>query len=198
MAGAAIDTEIFLGRIHADADAVIWTNSLVQFEMFAAGAALAAFLRGRSPCFRAWMRLSLAALSVIMWFASTYWFRAKYVGPASSGPSLVIGWLFIASGCATALLSVLGTTRGCPSLLVYLGRISFGLYVFHLLAIQIVAQIEKHIFAVPGWDGAGHIFGVAASLLLTIFMAALSYRFLETPFLRLKERFTVIASRPIQ
>jgi peptidoglycan/LPS O-acetylase OafA/YrhL len=136
LAAVAINTEIFLGRIHADADAVIWTNSLVQFEMFAAGAALALYLCGTTPRFRAKTRLSLVAVSISMWLASTYWFRAKYVGPASSGPSLVIGYLFVASGCATALLSVLGITRSFPSPLVYLGRISFGLYVFHLLAIQ--------------------------------------------------------------
>jgi peptidoglycan/LPS O-acetylase OafA/YrhL len=92
------------------------------------------------------------------------------------------------------MLSVLGITRNIPPPLIYLGRISFGLYVFHLLAIQVV-EIYKSIFALSGWYG--YIGGAAASLLLTIIMAALSYRFLETPFLRLKERFAVIASRPI-
>ena len=36
-------------------------------------------------------------------------------------------------------------------------------------------------------------FGMA--LCVTIVMAALSYRFLETPFLRLKSRFTFVHSR---
>ena len=188
MAALAIGAEIFLGSIHA-ADAVIWTNSFVQFEMFAAGAALALLLGGRTPRFRTKTRLALGAVSVSMWFVSAYWFQDKYLGPAPSGPSVVIGYLFIASGCVTVMLSVLGIKRNIPPLLIYLGRISFGLYVFHLLAIQVV------IFALSG--GYGHIGGVAASLLLTIIMAALSYRFLETPFLRLKERFAVVASRPI-
>jgi peptidoglycan/LPS O-acetylase OafA/YrhL len=35
------------------------------------------------------------------------------------------------------------------------------------------------------------------ALLITILVSMLSYQFLEKPFLRLKERFTFIQSRPI-
>jgi peptidoglycan/LPS O-acetylase OafA/YrhL len=34
-------------------------------------------------------------------------------------------------------------------------------------------------------------------LALTLVMAALSYRFFESPFLRLKERFAFVRSRPV-
>jgi peptidoglycan/LPS O-acetylase OafA/YrhL len=192
---AAIIAEQFLGSIHADADISIWTNSFVQFEIFAAGAAVALYLNGNTPRFHIKTRMSLAMVSLFLWFASAYWFQAKYIGPASSGLSIVIGYFFIASGCATAMLSILGIRRTLPLLVIYLGRISFGLYVFHLLAIEIVAELDEHSFAMSGWRGAG--LDAAASLLLTISLAALSYRFLETPFLRLKERFAAIASRPI-
>jgi peptidoglycan/LPS O-acetylase OafA/YrhL len=110
------------------------------------------------------------------------WFRAKYIGPAFSGPSVVIGYLLIASGCAAIVLCVLGMTRSIPPILIYLGRISFGLHVFHLLAVEIVAQVEMSIFDVSGWYGVGQVCSVVVSLLLTIVIAALSYRFLETPF----------------
>jgi len=51
-----------------------------------------------------------------------------------------------------------------------LGKISFGLYVFHVAAIEVV--------------------GPLAGLPLTIALGALSYRFLEAPFLRLKQRYS--------
>jgi peptidoglycan/LPS O-acetylase OafA/YrhL len=35
------------------------------------------------------------------------------------------------------------------------------------------------------------------SLLVTITMAAFSYRYFESPFLRLKKRFTRVESRPV-
>ena len=73
--------------------------------------------------------------------------------------------------------------------LAHLGKISFGLYVFHVAAIRVTEQF---------WGG--ELMGVslnAAALLLTILAATLSYRFIEGPFLRLKERFAVVSSRPI-
>ena len=39
--------------------------------------------------------------------------------------------------------------------------------------------------------------GISAGLLLTILFAAASYRFLEKPFLKLKERFTFVTSRAV-
>jgi peptidoglycan/LPS O-acetylase OafA/YrhL len=52
----------------------------------------------------------------------------------------------------------------------YLGKISFGLYVFHAAALELASN-------------------AFVGLVLTIAAAALSYRFLEMPFLRLKQRF---------
>ena len=69
-----------------------------------------------------------------------------------------------------------------PSL-VYLGRISYGLYVFHLAAIRIIP---------PVWWPWRSI----AAFLLTLLAVAISYRFLEEPFLRLKDRFTYVLSGP--
>jgi peptidoglycan/LPS O-acetylase OafA/YrhL len=37
----------------------------------------------------------------------------------------------------------------------------------------------------------------AAACAMTILVAAISYPFLETPFLNLKRRFTYVASRPV-
>ena len=54
----------------------------------------------------------------------------------------------------------------------YLGRVSYGLYVFHVAAIRLTESL-----------------GVGAAFLLTVAAAAVSYRYLETPFLRLKDRF---------
>jgi peptidoglycan/LPS O-acetylase OafA/YrhL len=37
----------------------------------------------------------------------------------------------------------------------------------------------------------------ALGLLLTIALSSISYRWLESPFLRLKDRFAVVQSRPV-
>jgi peptidoglycan/LPS O-acetylase OafA/YrhL len=72
--------------------------------------------------------------------------------------------------------------------LVYLGRISYGLYVFHLAVIQeVILQLGD-----MSWP-----LRLGSSLGLTLGLAALSYAWLEEPFLRLKARFTYVQSAPL-
>jgi peptidoglycan/LPS O-acetylase OafA/YrhL len=75
----------------------------------------------------------------------------------------------------------------------YLGKISYGLYVFHLVAIEMAEKIAHRL-----WSGGPPWVGVAAlALAITIAVAAASYQLLERPFLRLKRRFEAVATRPI-
>jgi peptidoglycan/LPS O-acetylase OafA/YrhL len=73
------------------------------------------------------------------------------------------------------------------SWIVYLGRISYGLYVFHLFALAFVMQLSfASVLGVP----IGFGLRVLISFLLTVALAAISYKLLEQPFLRLKKRFS--------
>lgn len=74
---------------------------------------------------------------------------------------------------------------------VYLGRISYGLYVFHAFGLQWMLHLVtmEH----PGLAWAARFTG---ALTLTVLLASLSYFLLEMPFLRLKGRFTYVRSRP--
>jgi peptidoglycan/LPS O-acetylase OafA/YrhL len=81
--------------------------------------------------------------------------------------------------------------------IVYLGKISYGLYIYHLLSLTAVRRAfvaigqEDHSSLLV-WSAQG-----ALSLGVTVAVAAASYRWLETPFLRLKEKFERVRSRPI-
>ena len=94
---------------------------------------------------------------------------------------------------AAVLLSVLGSQHGFlrNQGLLYLGKISYGLYVLHELAHFCAMRIVPA--STPGMVLAQSIVGLA----LTIVLAAASYRWLESPFLRLKERFAHVQSRPV-
>ena len=76
--------------------------------------------------------------------------------------------------------------------LIYLGRISYGLYVFHVLGLMITDYAIPHETSSLG----RYLFRVAAAFAITVGFAAISYRWIETPFLNLKQRFTHILSRP--
>jgi peptidoglycan/LPS O-acetylase OafA/YrhL len=98
--------------------------------------------------------------------------------------------LLDALGAGLVFFSCLGSSLRNPWLC-YLGKISYGLYVYHEFCLYLVGKAHF-----------GHAitelaeYGLLA-LSLTLVMAVLSYRFIETPFLRLKDHFAVVHSRPV-
>jgi peptidoglycan/LPS O-acetylase OafA/YrhL len=75
--------------------------------------------------------------------------------------------------------------------IIYLGKISFGLYVFHNLCFTVMDYLLR-LFSV---DIVG--MNILLALLVTIATAALSYEFFEKKFLRLKRKYTTIDSKPL-
>jgi peptidoglycan/LPS O-acetylase OafA/YrhL len=131
-----------------------------------------------------------------LWFAACFFFHPKQplaAGPATSGFALVAGFALIAIGCAAILqgFCMMGPSR-MPRWAAQLGKISFGLYVYHVLAIEF-AQVALSSLHGP----LQIVVQLALALFLTIVAAILSYTFLESPFLRLKRRFEVVHTRPI-
>jgi len=105
---------------------------------------------------------------------------------------LVLGYPSVAIGGALVLLAVLRNGATSNPALVYLGRISYGLYVFHVLGLLISD------YAVHDQTASllRYTMRVGVALAATIAMSAISYRWLETPFLKLKQRFAHVLSRP--
>ena len=113
--------------------------------------------------------------------------------------SLMLTYPLTGLGAALILHAVLRAGNS-PSLhwffsspLAFLGKISYGLYVYHLLAIGLASKIFK-VEATNYWPWVLAVF--VLPLLLTIIMASISYLCLEKPFLRIKDRFAIISSRP--
>ncbi len=175
----------------------LWVNSLLQFLFFAVGALLAVQLKGRVPDFHSLARVILLCGGLGLWcFAQWYGhlLNREQLTLEHSPLKVTVSYVFVAFGCCSLLVSVLGITKAVfPKFVVYLGRISYGLYVFHwgylmLLTRGIHIPIRSTRLWICSVDGL--------ALLLTIGTAALSYRYYEQPFLRLKQRFTFVLSRP--
>ena len=183
------------GAIHTE-HPVIWMNTLTQIDPIAIGALCAVLARRKAWEPSGLTRLGLAAFGLIVPMVIL-----AVCGPDNcfGGRACILFYPVVAICCACQLGAVyLHKSVPMPRFLVYLGRISYGLYVFHTLAIALANRV-------PSFGGAGGmaklmnavvLFGVAPAL--TVIMAALSYRFLEQPFLRLKEKFTTVHSAPIQ
>jgi peptidoglycan/LPS O-acetylase OafA/YrhL len=185
----------FLGSHGADTDSTVWYNSLVMFQFFAVGILLSLILRGRLPSIPVWIRLGMQATAIVLWFIACYVFHAKQAGPSTSGLSLMSGYALAAIGCVLMFLGFLGLpAKLLPPGMIWLGKISYGLYVYHLLAITLVSDLPM-AFATKG--PIAFVLRIAAKLALTILLAAFSYKFFETRFLRLKKHFEVVESRPV-
>jgi len=90
-----------------------------------------------------------------------------------------IGWLATVNASAIAGRFL----RGWP--LVSIGKISYGMYVFHPICFYFCFQRTAFNF----WLAAPLAFAA------TFIVSALSFRLYETPFLRLKDRFTPVQHR---
>ena len=179
MLGLALLTRILLAVYEVKHPAV-WCNTLARLDPIALGALLAFFLGGRAPQIKNVLRVALCVLALAGWLLVAGYLK-------QDGPTSVITYLGSALASLVLLVAALQTkarwlTVPPFSWLVYLGRISYGLYVFHLFALALVA---KQLVVPLGFEGR-----LLFSFLLTVLLAAVSYKWLEQPFLRLKKRFS--------
>jgi peptidoglycan/LPS O-acetylase OafA/YrhL len=183
---------IFIARTGASTDAA-WFNSFVQFGMFGSGAMLSLKLRGSAPRLRIASRVAVAVGAGALWYIASAAFHIKDPGPAPSAINLIAGYAAVALGCAMLLWSVMGVSaKSVPRPLIYLGKISFGLYVFHGLGMNLSwSLLHKLRVPQPG------VFAAVLGLAITFAIASLSYNFYEKPFLKLKKRLEVVKSRPV-
>lgn len=111
----------------------------------------------------------------------------------AAGLHQLLIYTFTASACTAVVIGVQGDTLISRLLgiapLRYLGRISYGFYVFHIFAIYLAEKLLQRVGSVQ----PTMIFALA--LPLTIGIAALSYQLYERPFLKAKDRFAVVKSR---
>jgi peptidoglycan/LPS O-acetylase OafA/YrhL len=174
---------------------VIWCNSFVQFENFAAGILLCLALHGRKFEAAAWQRLALLAVTALSWYYAISGLHIRYEDHPNPGSiSLMGGYGLVAIGCCSLLLAFYGIdSRMLPGWAIHMGQISYGLYVFHSLAIR----CANYGFPHPRMGSVVMLLKGACAFGLTYLMAWCSYRYFETPFLRMKKRFERVESRPV-
>jgi len=185
---------LLLHHVRGDA---LWFNTFARLDSIALGILLALAFHGRSTfTFGLPARFAFLALGISAWMLVGY-----YCGLLNPVPTLaggMIGYPLMSLGGAAIFLSVLGAAQDGMSLLknpllVYLGKISYGLYAFHLLALQLSTNLFAQ-YHHPFSQTLSWLFALG----MTFFLAVISYRWLESPFLRWKQKsFTHVPSGAI-
>jgi peptidoglycan/LPS O-acetylase OafA/YrhL len=172
---------------------VIYSLPFSHLDAFALGAYIS-----RYPIWRPKIQLLFLALLV-----PTIGFTTRYLSTGSIGlisalgydSSLANGYQFIwAHSLLNYSFAVLIYSVVREKLLVrflempwlrYLGKISYGMYVYHLVVIWFVRQLSEE--RLQGENA--YWIRVAVALSVAILISTLSYYFLERPILNLKDRF---------
>lgn len=166
----------------------VWFQSITHIDCFAYGCLAALYLRGRTPG-QEGLRAAIfagciAAIFVVEWLVPFRHFSDKNTAAG------MFTYSAIAALCATCVWLASTMTRSflASKPMVELGKITYGLYCFHTLAIH---AMQSRISNEYWWLIA------ILSLGLTILLALTSYRLYELRFLRLKRKYQVVKSGSI-
>ncbi len=192
-------TIAWLCHRHATLHTQIWVNTFVQAQFFGIGAILAILLHGRTPRLHAIARLALFCFALMTLLAGQLVFHARDFVGSGTFLKTSCGYLCFAVGCIALFFSFFGYEQiRSWRVLIYLGKISYGLYIFHVFVDRMVFHSFGPLFRrLHFTDKLSEILQFPIVLGLTILLAHLSYRYFESPFLRLKDRFAIIRTRPV-
>ncbi len=167
----------------------IYYGSTSRSGSLALGILLALFA-DRLPGLTRGMRLLLLAAGLAGWIASSGWLIDQ---PGPLDMRAALGRLVASVGAVAILYAGLGSRSRLVTSdwVVWLGKISYGLYMLHFLGILIMVDLLH-----PRW-GWPLLATKALGLLTTVPLAWASYRWVESPFLRWKDRFATVLSRPV-
>jgi len=180
-----------------DLQRLVWNNTFTRLDPMAVGI-LIALWPPLNP--GAALRGLLMLVGIASWM-----FAGSYCGLPNQNNALFIsmGYPAIAIGSGAFVLAALGAKSlrkdWAPlRLMVYLGKISYGLYVYNSIAYSAAALfVFKVLLRGSGRSGTALSLYVLLAFALNVALAAAPYRWLETPFLRMKQRFTRVPSRAV-
>lgn len=194
---AALFTLIRAGMIWQQAPhPAIWVLPVTHFESILLGivvglggfdvilSRIPAILILAAGLFSGWLMTRMGSVQVIDW-------------------SLMVSYVLIGS-CTSLIVYVVfrtGNSRFMKWLslgpFVYLGRISYGLYLYHVLGLNLGSKFVHHPCFKARLPFSEPLTSFVASLCITVAIASVSYLLIEKPFLKLKKRYEIIASRPV-
>lgn len=170
---------------HTDNYLIFWVLPITHFESILFGIVIGFF----GTIFSQMIKPLYWVLFSLLCFAPIPFFDIRIVNHNT-------GFIFLLTGLSmTGILQyALHSTKAAKFLsqryLVFLGKRSYGLYLYHFLGIAIGTYFSKHF-------ENNMVLSFVISFLATIIISVISYSFIEKPFLAIKKRYEIVKSRPI-
>jgi peptidoglycan/LPS O-acetylase OafA/YrhL len=167
----------------------IYYATTSRCDSLALGILLALFF-DRLPRLTRALRWLVLAGGLAGWVASSAWLNEQ---PGPLDMRMIWGRLVVSLASGAILYAGLDSRSNLlrGDWVVRLGKISYGLYALHLTAVLIMVTLLHPVW---GWQ---LLATKALAFVLTVALALASYRWIESPFLRLKDRFATVLSRPV-
>lgn len=179
----------------------IWTHTLARLDPLVIGIAIAVWRHWR-PARPGWL---IPLIKVLAGWALVC--SISYFPPIEAQTKHVI-WVYLATAAGFGLIldGILSRERNPIAWilsrrpLVWLGKLTYGLYVYHMLGLTFGDELSlflqgRRILTTPD---SITVWRWILSLVFTIVIAAESYRVFESFFLKLKDRFARVQSRPVE
>jgi peptidoglycan/LPS O-acetylase OafA/YrhL len=166
----ALVTRIFLVYLEVKHPG-FWCNSFARLDTIGAGGILAVLFERNKEMFRfaKWQYLlAIFAATLLLGACARFW--------VFDGTSSILGYLIVALAASVVLIAFLFLRF--PQVFVFLGRISFGLYVYHIFVIHLVNHFVN-----------SQPLQLVLAFVVTIMFSAASYFFFEQHWLKLKQKF---------
>ena len=169
--------------------AYAYYSSASRCDSLALGIFLA-LLVDRLPRLTSSMRILLVGGGLIGWICGSARL-ADFVGPA--GLRMALDRLLISLASGFILYGCLYSRNRLVTggLVVRLGKVSYGFYMLHYTGLLLALSLFHPRW---GWKLLGT---KALGFVITLLLSFASYRWFESPFLRLKSRFAAVPSRPV-
>jgi peptidoglycan/LPS O-acetylase OafA/YrhL len=181
LAAASVVARIWLMNVwEPHFQPAVWVLPVTHFESIAAGFLLAFYYKKVLGRFILFGILSILSFS-ILWLLP--YSEDSYLHVFISYPiAAFFSFSLVALGvmCNSRQWVLLAVTR-------YLGRISYGLYVFHLFCLTAVYHFKPF---------GNYFYDTLIALIMCVLFATLSFELFEKRFLKLKRRYSVWVEKP--
>ena len=179
--------------LYSNMSIVIYVLPFSYLDAFGLGAYITRFDIPKAK----WQFYTLLILLPIVGFATTYistgdWGVSTAFGfayPLDKDLKQVWGYSYLSYLCVLLIYLVVREKQFLPFLenkfISYLGRISYGLYVYHFAIVWFVRRIRDFGISEP----LAKPLALVISAILTYIVASLSYKYFEKPILDLKDKY---------